>query len=700
MPEVRRMPLTHLLRHYNMYFNRDLSWLSFNYRVLLEAADSTVPLNERLKFYAIFSSNLDEFFRVRYPAILALTQLSKKTKAALNEVQENILEKVQTEINRQLIVYGSTLTEKILPALEKKNILLYWNRAIEPQHIDEVNELFMSKILSFIRPVIVEGIDKVDFYPENNQIYFVVFLKEKEGLYKHAIVNIPSATLERFYVLSPIKRNNCVIFIDDVIRTNIHAIFPNHDVQGVYSFKINRDAELHLDDYTGNLKERMEKQLAKRDFGPPSRFLYEEGMPRNVQLFLASVFGVKHDEMFMGGRYHNLSDFMQFPVFDEALSYPPQKPLTITDLKHYNDIFQVISRKNILLHLPYHSYSAVLAFFNQAAVDPDVTEISITLYRVASESHIVNALLSAAKNGKKVTVFVELKARFDEANNLKWSKVMEEAGVNILYSFPSIKVHSKTALVKKIVGAQEVYFAVLSTGNFNETTARFYTDHVLLTSDVSITSELTTLFEYLQNKKHKPLSKAKFTFNRLMVSQFNFVKKFEELVRYEMEKAVEGKPAHIRIKVNNLEEHNIINLLYQASQAGVKIDLIVRSICCIVPGVEGVSDNITVKRIVGRYLEHSRIFIFGSDSEAKVIIGSADLMKRNLRARIEVCVEVKEPACRQQLLKYFDIQWSDNVKAVLLDEFLNQTKVAEAAPEKINAQEEIYHYLKAINEKK
>lgn len=700
MRVVRLMPLTHLHRHFNMYFNRDLSWLSFNYRVLLEAADSSVPLNERLKFYAIFSSNLDEFFRVRYPTILALTKLSKKTKASLNEVQENILERVQTEVNRQLVVYGATLTEKILPALSKKNIRLYWNSEIEQPHIDEVDELFMSKVLSFIRPVIVEGIDKVEFYPENNQIYFVVFLKEKEGLYKHAIVNIPASTLQRFYVLSPVGKTNYVIFIDDLVRTNISTIFPNHYVQGVYSFKINRDSELHLDDYNGNLRERMEKQLSKRDFGPPTRFLYEEGMPRNIQLFLASVFGVKHDEMFMGGRYHNLSDFLNFPVFDETLSYPPQKPLTIAGLKHYNDIFQVISRKNILLHLPYHSYNAVLAFFNQAAVDPDVSEIYITLYRVASESHIVNALLSAAKNGKKVTVFVELKARFDEANNLKWSKVMEEAGVNILYSFPSIKVHSKTALVKKVVATQEVHFAVLSTGNFNESTARFYTDHVLLTSDVTITSELTTLFEYLQNKKHKPLSKAKFTFNRLMVSQFNFVKKFEELVSYEMEKAVEGKPAHIRIKVNNLEEHNIINLLYKASQAGVKIDLIVRSICCIVPGVEGMSEHITVKRLVGRYLEHSRIFIFGDDEAAKVIIGSADLMKRNLHSRIEVCVEVKEEACRKQLLNYFNIQWSDNEKAVVLDEFLNQTKASGTSPEKVIAQEEIYHYLKTINEEK
>lgn len=677
-----------------MYFNRDLSWLSFNFRVLLEAADESVPLYERLKFLSIFSSNLDEFFRVRYPAIVALTKLNKKTKAQFNEVQENIAEKTQAEINRQLLEYGNILSNKILPALAKHNILLYWKTAVLTEHKAEVKELFMSQVLSFIQPVILEGIDDVKFYPENNQLYFVVSLNTSNHLQRHAIINIPADKLPRFFVLSPLNKKNYVIFIDDIIRENLQLLFPSYEIISAYSIKLNRDAELYLDEYSGDLKNKIEKQLAKRDFGPPSRFLYEEGMPRNVQLFLASAFGVKHDEMFMGSRYHNLSDFASFPAFsnaDKTLFYEKLKPLALGEIKDYGDIFHVVNRKDVLLHLPYHSYNPVLAFFNQAAVDPDVSEIYITLYRVAAESHIVNALLGAARNGKKVTAFVELKARFDEANNLKWSKLMEDAGVKMLYSIPGIKVHSKTALVKKGKAFESVYYAVLSTGNFNETTAKFYTDHVLLTSHPAITKELLLLFDVLE-KSNRPSGKSKIAFNNLVVSQFNFIKRFEELVAKEMQKAVEGEPALICIKVNNLEEHFIINLLYKASQAGVKICLIVRSICCLVPGVEGMSEHIVVKRIVDRYLEHSRLFIFGAGNDAEVLMGSADLMNRNLHARIEVCVSVKDMACKKQLIDYFNIQWADNTKSVILNSRLEQFKSTDKNAV-INAQTAIYKYL-------
>jgi polyphosphate kinase len=350
----------------------------------------------------------------------------------------------------------------------------------------------------------------------------------------------------------------------------------------------------------------------------------------------------------------------------------------------------VLNKQDILLHIPYQSYNLVLAFFNQAAVDPAVTDIYITLYRVAAESHIVNALISAAKNGKNVTAFIELKARFDEANNIRWSKTMKEAGVKIIYSLPDIKVHSKIALVKKQSGLQTLSYAILSTGNFNEATAQFYTDHVLMTTDPFITGELIPLFSFL--RKNDKDAKAKMKFEKLLVSQFNMYDRFAKLIEAEIQKAALGEEAMIRIKINNLEETQMIGLLYKASQAGVKVHLIIRSICCLVPGVPGISENIIVRRLVDRYLEHSRLFIFGAGSNAEVIMGSADWMNRNLHSRIEVCVSINNIDCKKELIDYFEIQWSDNDKMVELSANLDQHRMTNSA-QKINAQQSIYLYL-------
>ena len=439
--------------------------------------------------------------------------------------------------------------------------------------------------------------------------------------------------------------------------------------------------------------EKIEKQLRKRDVGAPSRFLFEQGMPSYLQMFLATLFKADMKDMFEGGRYHNLSNLFNFPVFDKSLFYKKQEAIHYPPIAG-GDIFANVSSKDILLHLPYQSYIPVLSFFNQAAVDADVKEIYITLYRVAAESHIVNALISAAKNGKKVTAFIELKARFDEANNIKWSRIMKDAGVKLIYSDPSIKVHSKIALVKKEVGGKNLCYAVLSTGNFNESTALFYTDHVLITSKVAVCSELEMLFEYLQSKKHN--GKKNIVFKELMVAQFNLIDQFEMLINKEIAKHKNGLPAKIRIKVNNLEEPYFINLLYKASAAGVPIEMMVRSICCLIPEQDNLSENITVKRLVDKYLEHTRLFIFGADDDALVAMGSADLMTRNLRRRIEVCIDVKDENCRQQLIHYFQLQWKDNTKSSRIlnnGEQVRETIVGVGH----NAQTEIYDYLKKVS---
>ncbi len=680
-----------------MFYNRDLSWLGFNFRVLQEAADKNVPLYERLKFLSIFSSNLDEFFRVRYPSVIALSKLDKKTRMQVSlGSSEDVPEKVQIEINRQLEAFGSILLNEIIPELKQNGIIFYYNSPIRHEHIAEVKEIFLANVLSFIQPIFLEGNSANTFLPENNHLYFVVTLKENnQGLLKQAIVNIPSHKLQRFFSLTSYDDLEYVIFIDDIVRENLTSLFPGLEIIGVYSIKFNRDAELHLvEEYSGNLTEKIEKQIKKREIAPPSRFLYQSGMPANLQLFLASAFGVKYEDMFAGGRYHHLSDLSSFPSFNKQLIYKKQKPLSSLNVMDSGDIFNVLNKQDVLLHIPYQSYNPVLSFFNQAAVDVEVTDIYITLYRVAAESHIVNALISAAKNGKNVTAFIEIKARFDEANNIKWSKVMKEAGVEIIYSIPNIKVHSKIALVKKRKGSEDSSYAILSTGNFNEVTAQFYTDHVLMTTNHSIIKELISLFKFLQ-KKDKSLENNKLKFDALLVSQFNMIERLEALINKEIQRALAGENAIIRIKVNNLEEPYFISLLCKASQAGVKINMIIRSVCCLVPGQPGISENITIKRLVDRYLEHTRIMIFGEGENAEVIMGSADLMNRNLHHRIEVCVALKTPECKKELTDYFEIQWQDNDKAVTLLPNLEQKK--ESAPAnatKINAQHSIYNYLK------
>ena len=676
--------------------NRDISWLGFNHRVLQEAKDEKVPLYERLKFLAIFSSNLDEFFRVRYPVVAAFSKLSKKTirkESFLSE--EDVSEKIQQEINGQLNEFGDILLNSVIPQLKQHDIYFYYNHALLPQHLPQVKQLFLSQVLSFIQPVFLDGQSAYDFMPENNHLYFIVTISDDvKDTVNHVSVNIPSDKLPRFFELTPIENMRYVVFIDDLVRENMQMLFPGKKIESIYSIKFNRDSEVVLnDDYSINLLEKIEKQLSKRDVGEASRFLYEKGMPANMQLFLASAFRADMNDMFEGGRYHNLSDLMSFPVFDKSLFYKKEMPVIFPSITG-GDIFSEVKAKDILIHLPYQSYIPVLSFFNQAAVDADVTEIYITLYRVAAESHIVNALISAAKNGKKVTAFIELKARFDEANNIKWSRVMKQAGVKLIYSDPDIKVHSKVALVKKETGGKQSSYAVLSTGNFNENTAAFYTDHVLMTVNENVCAELQSLFSFLQKKKNEP--KKPIPFNELLVAQFNMLSDFEKLIHEEMKKAKKGLPALIRIKVNNLEEEDFIKLLYKASEAGVTVQLIVRSICCLLPEKEKISEHITVKRIVDKYLEHSRIFIFGHDEDATVAIGSSDLMTRNLRRRIEVCLKVKDDSCRQQLLQYFKLQWADNTKSVRI---LNNGEQLRLQPEgeSRNAQTDIYHYLKEIS---
>ncbi len=682
-----------------MYHNRDISWLGFNHRVLQEAADPTVPLLERIKFLSIFSSNMDEFFRVRYPVIALYSQLKEKT---LNKIapfiEKKLSEKVQLIISQQLDEFGNIIHSQLLPELEANGIVLYYNRPAPDSYRSQIRELFFSRVLAFIQPVFIEESFQKEFFPGNNKIYFFVLLrKEGKDVLSHAFINIPADKLPRFFKLETSSNEEYhIIFLDDIIRENLNCIFTGFTIHACYSFKITRDSELYLNEEgigTDILKE-LEKQLVKRDLGSPTRFLYEKGMPLSVQKFLASSLGLKQEELYEGGRYHNLSDLSSFPVSRKDLEYPSLQQLKPVGLEYCGDIFRQIEEKDLLLHFPYESYNPVLAFFNQAAIDPDVQSISVTLYRVASESHIVNALISAAKNKKQVQVFVELKARFDEANNIKWSKEMVKAGVKIIYSIPLIKVHSKIALIIKKVNKGVKGYAYVGTGNFNETTARFYTDHALFTARDEVIKDLQHLFTILEKEK-RPQKNAVNEFQHLLVSQYNMVSAFEEEITRQIKKKKKGQDAFIRIKLNNLEDVYMIDLLYKAGKAGVKVELLVRGICCIAPAKEGLSENIEVKRIVGQFLEHSRIFIFGSGEDSKIYMGSADWMTRNLQHRIEVCIPITDNVLKIDLTNYFDIQWNDTVKSVSLDAELNQLRLNNLSdPAQETPHQKIYGYLK------
>ncbi|HTN17226.1 MAG TPA: polyphosphate kinase 1 [Chitinophagaceae bacterium] len=666
------------------YFDRDLSWLQFNERVLLEAQKESVPLYERILFLSIFSSNLDEFFKVRYPAL--------KIAARANDT--TILASVQELVRTQQNIYGTILREQILPQLRERKVHLYYNENLSAEHQKFATDFFYTQALSFLQPVILTATEQT--VPlQNNGLYFIVVLHNTTET-RYALVNIPQEHLSRFILAPKSGAVHVILFLDDIIRANVAKIFPGYTVSECYSIKMTRSADVDIIDENSDLfEEHLLEMISEREKSTPTRMLYESGMPEVLIDFVARYFDIEKDSMIAGGRYHNLKDLARLPnPLGDTVRYPAQTPLLHASLSVFDSIFDAIDSGDHLLHFPYHTYSYILRFFNEAAIDPFVSEISVTLYRVATDSFITNALISAAKNGKKVTAFIELKARFDESNNLNWAKKMKAAGVKIIYSIPGIKVHAKLALVKRKQHFKSTYYSLISTGNFNEQTAKFYTDHILLTKDAQLTKEIDLLFAFLAARQH-PKAYSFLDFPDLMVAGFNFLDKLSKFIDREMTHQQNGRKAHITIKLNNLEEKEAIELLYQASNAGVKVDLIVRGICCLKPGVKGMSEHITVRKIIGRYLEHSRVYIFENDGNKEIFIGSADLMTRNIRRRIEVLVPVYNKARQQELLDITALQLADNVQAVNIDKD-GEILLPGIGNIEINSQAQIYNYIQNL----
>jgi polyphosphate kinase len=676
------------------YFNRDLSWLAFNGRVLQEATRAQVPLLDRITFLSIFSSNLDEFYRVRMPVLRALQKLHQRKHKALDvEVLPNEFLQAQQLIQKQQEQYGQILTHNILPQLQAHHIQLLYSQPFPPEITRQTTDYFLGEVLAFLQPM--ELTEKTQFFPENNKLYFLIILVD-DGKEKLMVLNIPSDELPRFYTVN-VDEETYVVFLDDIIRYNLDKVF-SRSVAGCYSFKVTRDAEFDIhDEFQMDLAEAVERQLSKRDFGLATRFLHQPGLPLRSLSIISQVLNLQEGSAVVGGIYHNLRDLAGFPVKDATLTAPKWPALRLDALANAPSLLDAIGQRDYMLHPPYEDYHAVLRFFNEAAIRPDVQEIYVTLYRVASDSKIVNALISAAKNGKQVYVMIELKARFDEANNVKWAKKMRAAGVRLIYSVTALKVHAKIALVKFSNGYRTQYRGLLATGNFNENTARFYTDHILFTANHHLLREIELLFLFLA-RREKPSSPELIPFQHLLVAQFNLQSRFLELIDEEIALAKQGLPAYIHIKMNNLEEEVLINKLYEASQAGVQIKMLVRSICRLIPGVPGMSQNITVTRIVDRYLEHGRIFVFGNQGNPKVFMGSADWMNRNIYHRIEVCFPVMDEHVKAEILKMLDLQLRDNKQAVQIDEQLNNIPVEDNnAP--VRSQQLIYEMLKgrAVN---
>ncbi|MES2829324.1 MAG: polyphosphate kinase 1 [Bacteroidota bacterium] len=625
----------------DVFQNRDLSWLSFNDRVLSEAEKESVPILERIKFLSIYSSNLDEFYRVRVPSL-------KTT---------DIYKEVKHEVNRQQERFGRIIFDGILPVLEKQGVHWIYGKTIPVNLSQQVTDIFFSKVLAFLQvgPV---GNTSQDFFAENNKLYQAILLQDKDGKERVDLINVPSDDVERLHVIQT-DGETYIVFLEDIIKHNITYFYPNEKVTRVFNLKITRDAALNIEsDYKGEYSDDLEKQLEQRDRGFASRFLAEPGVPLRLLYGMVYQMNLKHASIVEGGVYHNLKDLVDFPLSKSLRSYDPWPSISSVVVPQELTLFDVIRKQDILINVPYQSYDPVLRFFNEASGDRLTEEIYTTLYRVANNSKIVSALISAVKNGKKVVVMVELKARFDEANNIKWAKKMKNAGVKIIYSDIDLKVHAKVALVKR--NHEIPYYGLMATGNLNESTAKFYTDHILLTTHQPMLAELRSMFDFLIKRKKSPNADDQIDFKHLLVAQFNLQSRFLELMQREIDNAGNGLSSGITVKLNNLEERTLIAKLYEASRAGVRVKLLIRGICCLVPGVMGMSENITVKRIVDRYLEHGRIFIFENNGAPDVYMGSADWMNRNIYDRIEVCFPIYDQKIKVLLLKLIELQLADD----------------------------------------
>jgi polyphosphate kinase len=672
------------------FIDRELSWLDFNARILQQAANKSVPLVERMRFLGIFSNNLDEFFSVRVATIRRMLGIGKKAKKSLNAAPKVLLQEIKSKVKKQQVLYDK-IYASIKLDLEKQDIYIINEDQLTKEQGDFCREYGEENVRPHLVPVMLNYLEA---FPELDElsVYLAIRLEVENGPL-FALVEVPDNT-DRFIQIPSTDDKKYIIFLDDLIRYSLKIIFKQFNVieAKAYAIKVTRDAELDMDnDISKSLIEKISKSVKNREHGEPVRFIYDKSIDKDLLQFILDKFDLKNNQNnIKGGRYHNQKDYLKFPDLGRKnLVFPPTPALNHPDFSDEQTISSVIIKKDVLLHYPYQKFSYVLDFLRESAMDPLVTTIKMTMYRLANFSAVANSLIDASKNGKKVIALVELKARFDETSNIYWAKKMQEEGVEVIYGVPNLKVHCKMCLVSRVEHGTRTRTAFFSTGNFNESTAKVYSDLTLFTSNKKLTYECNKVFQFFDRNFmiHE--------YKHLMVSPHSNRTGFESLIDNEIQHAKEGKKAYIFAKLNSLADTQMADKLYEASQAGVQIKLIVRGICILIPQVEGLSDNIEVISIVDKFLEHSRIFIFHNDGEENVYLSSADWMQRNLDFRVEVTFPILSNETKQQVIDFMDLQWRDNVKARWNSGAQSNKLRKTNSKVKVRAQVDLYKMLKS-----
>ncbi len=684
------------------YIDREKSWLAFNTRVLQEAGDETVPLLDRMRFLGIFSNNLDEFFRVRFAAIRRLTLTGISGEKYFNGISAqqllNDITKIVIKQQKESLVILSDIENK----LEKENIFNIDENSVTPQQEKFLQDFFVQKVSPELITIILNDLAQFPVLKDTAG-YLAVKLRMKnsekeelEGLLspenRYALVEIPK-TINRFVVLPPEGEKQYVIMLDDVIRLNLNKIFDIFDYESVsaHMIKITRDAQLDIDsDMSKSMLQKISAGVKDRRIGEPVRFIYDQNIEKDtLNFFLTNMKIDATDSIIPGGKYHNRRDYMDFPNFGRFdLLYKTNPPLPIPGLSLDENIMKKIAVKDYLVNAPYQSYSYVIKFLREAALDPKVSSIKITLYRLAKNSQIISSLINAARNGKKVTVQIELQARFDEASNISYAEQMQTEGIELIFGIKGLKVHSKICVIERIEDTKIKRYGIISTGNFNEATAKVYTDVTLFTAHQKILKEIAKIFDFFDTnyRVHR--------YKHLIVSPHYTRTRFYKLINREISHALAGRKTYMKLKMNSLSDIAMIDKLYEASRAGVKIQLEVRGICSLIPGIRGMSENIEAISIVDNYLEHSRIYIFGNASQTEVYISSADLMARNLDGRVEVTCPIYDKDIQQELIDNFDIGWKGNVKVRFHSQKLDNKYRQSGNTPPFRAQLETYNYYK------
>ncbi|MCL9770966.1 polyphosphate kinase 1 [Flavobacterium sp. HXWNR69] len=678
--------------HTNNYIDREKSWLTFNARVLQEANDANVPLLDRFRFLGIFSNNLDEFFRVRYAAIRRLRHENNETEKILGLPAEQLLKEI-TDIVIEQQSESLRILSEIEKKLEKENIFIINEKQVTKDQESFIHDFFIQKVAPSVVTIMLNDLEEFPLLKDTSgylAIKLVMKSNSSEEEIKYAVIEIPN-TINRFVVLPSISEKQYIILLDDVIRLNLNSIFNIFDYKCIsaHMIKITRDAQLEFDsDLSKSLMEKISNSVKERRVGEPVRFVYDQAIEKDtLEFFLKGMNILSSDSIIPGGRYHNRRDYMSFPNLGRYdLLYRENLPLPVPGLSLEGSILERIKKKDYLLYAPYQSFSYIIKFLREAALDPKVVSIKITLYRLAKNSQIVSSLINAAKNGKKVTVQIELQARFDEESNISYSEQMQTEGIELIFGVKGLKVHSKVCVIERIEEGKVKRYGFISTGNFNENSAKIYTDVTLFTSKNEILKDAAKIFDFfdVNYRVHR--------YKHLIVSPHYTRSRFNKLIEREISNALSGKEAYIKLKMNSLSDFKMVDKLYEASQAGVKIQLIIRGICCLIPGVKDLSENIEAISIVDNYLEHSRIYIFGNAGDPEVFISSADFMTRNLDARVEVTCPIYDPEIKQELIDTFEIGWKANVKARIHSADLLNRYRKRGDEKPFRAQQEMYNY--------